>query len=437
MVVMAILVTSKRSVWIRLRGFGQAVLQCGTDTVTFDLTATGHARTFNFGTWAKREFIITPKDSSSIITGLTCDCNELTKLDVSDLKDLTALFCHNNQLSELIFNKNHVSLGTLVCYGNKLTSLNVSELTNLVHLVCHNNQLQTLGVAGLTKLEYLNCMHNKLSGTALNNLFNALPSAPSGILAQLYVKDNPGTTGTELCNPTIATNKRWMIDYVPLKKPTITLTTLAGTWSVSVILKGSGPISINWGDGTSDNYSLSTNDCICTHTYTDATVHQIEITSDILTFLNCSYNAFTDIDVSKNPSIETLYCQSSQLTRLNASGLVKLKSLYCSDNKLTALNVNGNTILEALYCQNNQLTSLDASGLTKLKSLFCYFNKLSSLGVSGNISLEILNCEGNQLTRLDISGLAKLKSLCCRDNNLTNFTVLTNSNMIVSLNYEP
>jgi hypothetical protein len=89
---------------------------------------------------------------------------------------------------------------------------------------------------------------------------------------------------------------------------------------------------------------------------------------------------------------------------------VSLTYLYCSWNQLTSLDVSACTALTSLWCDGNQLTSLDVSTCSALTRLDCYSNLLTSLDVSANTALTYLYCGGNQLTSLDV-----------RNGNNTNF----------------
>jgi hypothetical protein len=62
------------------------------------------------------------------------------------------------------------------------------------------------------------------------------------------------------------------------------------------------------------------------------------------------------------------------------------------------------TALTWLYCSGNQLTSLDISKLTKLSTLGCYNNQLTTLGILPN-SLTGLQCKQTAWTGLDVTGL--------------------------------
>ena len=146
-----------------------------------------------------------------------------------------------------------------------------------------------------------------------------------------------------------------------------------------------------------------------------------------LTYLYCSINQLTSLDVSKNTALKELQCNSNQLTSLDVSQNTKLTYLYCSSNQLTSLDVSKNTALKGLYCNSNQLTSLDVSKNTALEELFCSSNQLTSLDVSKNTALETLRCSSNQLTSLDVSKNTALKELQCNSNQLTSLDVSQNT----------
>ena len=72
---------------------------------------------------------------------------------------------------------------------------------------------------------------------------------------------------------------------------------------------------------------------------------------------------------------------SLSLYRKNISDLtgiedfIALSFLNCSSNQLTNLDVSQNTALTGLYCDDNQLTNLDVSKNTALIALGCGGNK--------------------------------------------------------------
>jgi Leucine-rich repeat (LRR) protein len=120
-----------------------------------------------------------------------------------------------------------------------------------------------------------------------------------------------------------------------------------------------------------------------------------------LTWLWCSDNQLTSLNLSQNTALTYLSCYSNQLTSLDVSGATALTTLYCSYNQLTSLNVSQNTALTELYCYYNQLTSLNVSGATALTTLWCYENQLECLDISNNPNLSQLYCSNNLLEQLN------------------------------------
>ena len=146
-----------------------------------------------------------------------------------------------------------------------------------------------------------------------------------------------------------------------------------------------------------------------------------------LTWLECSSNQLTSLDVSKNTALTGLVCDVNQLTSLDVSQNTALTQLWCQSNQLTSLDVSKNTALIQLFCYSNQLTSLDVSGCTALTELRCYSNQLTSLNVSGCTALKTLYCYNNQLTSLDVSHNTALTSLSCGLNQQTSLDVSQNT----------
>ena len=169
-----------------------------------------------------------------------------------------------------------------------------------------------------------------------------------------------------------------------------------------------------------------------------------------LTYLNCSYNQLTSLNVSNNTALTGLWCNENQIASLDVSNNHFLKELDCGGNQLTTLDVSQstdltlldcggdqistldvsqNTDLTYLECAGNQLTSLDVSNNTALTYLHCEYNQLTILDVSNNIVLSIFNCDGNQLTTLDLSQNMFLVDVGCYQNQLISLDVRNGNNI--------
>lgn len=82
-----------------------------------------------------------------------------------------------------------------------------------------------------------------------------------------------------------------------------------------------------------------------------------------LTYLNCSRNPLTSIDVSKNTALIKLCCANCELETLDVRNNTELQELQCHNYNI---GVIGQT--------SNNLTSLDLSKNPKLTTLFCEDN---------------------------------------------------------------
>ena len=199
-------------------------------------------------------------------------------------------------------------------------------------------------------------------------------------------------------------------------------------------------ITVNWGDGTTENFVSAINDdeelysdfvADLEHEYTEKGTHTITITGkniiefgwEALTSMSTFTNAIYSIDASKCTTLESLYCYNSG----DDNGLIEL---YCynsgDDNGLIELNLNGCSALKSLEIEGD-LTSLDISDCTALTYLNCYDNQLTSLDVTQNTALTELDCGGNELTSLDVAKNTALTSLNCGYNQLTSLDVTKNT----------
>ena len=195
---------------------------------------------------------------------------------------------------------------------------------------------------------------------------------------------------------------------------------------------GSNNIIINWGDGTpSSTYNGTGFGIPIPHTYADTIRYNVLITTTdantVLTYLYCSSNQLTALDVSGATELWRLSCFSNQLTALDVSQNTTLTELYCSSNQFSALDVSQNTALTELYCESNQLSALDLSKNTALTKLSCEFNQLKTLDLSQNAALTELRCRSNQLSALDLSQNTALTGLFCSSNRLTALDVSQNT----------
>jgi hypothetical protein len=159
--------------------------------------------------------------------------------------------------------------------------------------------------------------------------------------------------------------------------------------------------------------------------------------------LDCSFNAVTELDLSKNINLRSLDCRGNQLTALNTGSLPDLEKLSCNHNRLMGLELSRNPMLKELNCNKNELHGLDLKNNARLEALDCGFNRIRNLDVSSNAMLANLACYWNILSELHVDHNVSLKKLNCSYNalfdlNLDQNTRLTHvecaNNYLISLN---
>jgi len=172
------------------------------------------------------------------IEGLGCASNQLTDLNVRRYPNLSSLICSYNKLTAL--DVSNTELIWLECAYNLLTTIDVSNcialdelrVTNcplinldvsscaaLSLLYVSDCQLAALDVSKNTALSRLYCDGNKLTASALNDLFRTLRTLPGGKNALpgywIYIRSNPGT---DYCDFSIAEEKGWMFGRASQKE---------------------------------------------------------------------------------------------------------------------------------------------------------------------------------------------------------------------------
>ena len=154
-----------------------------------------------------------------------------------------------------------------------------------------------------------------------------------------------------------------------------------------------------------------------------------------LTYLNCSQNNLSALDVRSNTKLQTLALYDNDISSLDVSKNTELQTLSCGEiydggvhgNKLSALDVTHNTELTQLVVSGNQLSSLNLINNTKLQILFCVQNNIGSLDLSHNKELVRLLCYSNPITSLNLDQNTKLQILYCGDCGLTSLNLSGNT----------
>ena len=168
--------------------------------------------------------------------------------------------------------------------------------------------------------------------------------------------------------------------------------------NLKINLRGSGPLTIDWGDGAIESRRLTPGILAYSHHYNNGTRRTIIIYGQNITHLTCEGCRLTGLDISNNTELKFLHCARNRLTHLDVGKNIALTNLVCDNNQLTVLDLSANTALTVLHCSNNELKSLDVNKNRSLTNLICEGNFLTGLYASNTEALMLLNCRKNKLS---------------------------------------
>ena len=152
-----------------------------------------------------------------------------------------------------------------------------------------------------------------------------------------------------------------------------------------------------------------------------------------LTSIDISGNNILSVNLSNNTSLEMINLWSNNLsctTDINLTGNISLETVFLAGNQFTSFN--GSFLppsVTELWLYNNNLTSVDLSSNTALVDLRMNRNNLTTLDfLSANVNLEFLAVGGNQLKgHFDFSGFPHLHTLYLNENYITSINIMGTS----------
>ena len=246
-------------------------------------------------------------------------------LDVSKLSKLRYLKCEGNDLTGLNVS-GLANISTIQCANNQLSSLDLTGLSTLTTLQCNGNALTTLDLSGLSKLEDFRCHRNN-------------------DLAELKGLADCTSLGILTCSE--------------CKLETLDITTLTN-----------------------------------------------------LTELNCSDNGLTGlVGLTDKTNLKEVRATSNQFEQLDVSGCRQMTKLWCSYNQQLK-EITGLKDCEALKdfdCRKSSLSAVDLSGVPALCTVKCDNTPLTEVtlktgklkiesGANGTAYISGIQLENNQVS---------------------------------------
>ena len=165
--------------------------------------------------------------------------------------------------------------------------------------------------------------------------------------------------------------------------------------------------------------------------------------SNSLTQINSSNNYLTSLNTSNHTQLVDINVASNNITNLTLPLSTTLVNLNFSYNNITTIDLSQTPNIVDLIGYNNSLTAINTTNLNNLSLLTISNNNIASLDLTQNTQLLNLNCAGNNLTNLDLSQNSNLTYINCNSNSLSALeltnninlnTIICSSNQITNLN---
>jgi Leucine-rich repeat (LRR) protein len=318
---------------------------------------------------------------------LNCTNNNLSTINLTKNDSLRELNCVNNKISSLNLEKN-LKLNNLLISDNKLSSLNLTKNDSIRSIYAERNILSSLNLSKNKKLNYLNISYNKLSTLDISeNTLLEILDVSSNNLTSLNLKNGNnillGNSVNFIDNPNLSciqvddaeySNTNW----TTFKDATATFNTNCPLEYIALQDSNFEQKLIDLGiDNDGLNGKISSSD-INTVTSLDLSYSNITNLSGIegftsLSYLDCSNNQLTNLDLTNNVLLETLNASSNKITSLDLSKNSKLTIVYVVSNSLVFLNLqNGNnTNMIILNVTGKKSASAISTSFLGLNQLAC------------------------------------------------------------------
>lgn len=309
-------------------------------------------------------------EAFTMLTELSANVSKIDSLDLSQNKALVKLFWSNNNLTSIDLSNNTLLENVSIVNGNT-KNVNLTNLTNLKYLTLSNNKIETIDLNDNINLIHVNLNNNNLSNLNLdknqnlkilncnyNPYLGKICISPLSIIDSGWKKDSTAIFTTNCDTTYISPNSPI---YIP--DPNFKAALLEDT----AINKDSDKENISYQEAQNAKGAISVSNKNIT------SLIGIEAFKNII-FLNFSNNLVSNVDLSNNTELGSIYCESNNLSNLNLENNTKLWQLYCKDNKFTTLDLRNNDSLILADCRNNILTLIQMGDSYQHIYLMCIGN---------------------------------------------------------------
>lgn len=365
-----------------------------------------------------------------LVGNTAINTNSDAEIQVSEASSFTgAINCFNLGISSLTGIEYFTSATGIRCQMNQLTTLDVSQNTGLVTLNFSDNNLTYCNVANGFNT---NMGAGDFNGTNNPNLTCVNVDNLSWSNTAWFGWIDSGASFSTNCPPCIinipdANFKSYLVGNSAINTNGDTEIQCSEASSYSGII--SCP-NLSIADLTGIEAFTSVNLLYCNGNL----LTSIDLSSNsALTTLYCNDNQLSTLALSDNPLLSNLHCDNNLLTSLDVTTNPNLQYLHCYENQISTLDISQNSALEELVTGDNNLTSIDVTSNTSLELIDIDQNQISNIDLSQNSALQDFYARNNLLTTLDFSNNTLLDWIVVNGNpNLESIDISNGNNTIVS-----
>lgn len=370
---------------------------------------------------------------NTLLTTINIDGLNIDSLDLRNNTALTDITFNDGSLKSVLFGYNtplaHISL-----QRNQLTDLNLSMVrdSTLIQLYVEGNKLTHLNISGKVNLASLNVYNNQLSSLDLSDY--------KGVYNFLNVSANPALK--EICafDSDEKNNDLWM--YIPIFKDPAQKFVYCGSDPIvtfddyelkKLILNYNGYSDLNQDKEIQVSEALSVRKLlISSGSMLTKQSKGLEAFGN-LTYLDISGTYIKDIDFSKYPLLDTVYCFGGSFTEVDLSKNTRLISIDFGDNyNLREIRFPSDQgKISRLGLLHNNLTYLNVAKMTSLRELLCNGLSSVSLDLTKNRFLNVLYAtESPNLKFICVANIDSLNRKIFEKDAATNWSETCNDSII-------
>ena len=338
--------------------------------------------------------------SNPNIIAVVCSETALSRLDLSGLPALRSLTCYDCNLGELDVSAN-TALEALYCGGNSIQYLDLSRNVVLENLQCEENELSSLDVRNNTLLSTLRVNGNNIpalnlaNNTSLNYLYGG-----QSVLAKAKVTGDSAilNLGSLIGESNTAYVSNVSGGSYDSDTGLVTISIPSGVGSVSISYDYNTQAAPSNGGIISVTATVILEEdgaYISPATFPDAAFRSYVIDyldEDGLGYLtreqlegvysiSCEGMGIRSLKgIEYFPNVFSLYCSNNEISEIDMSALPSLAELYCSNNDIYHLDKVDT--LSSLDCSGNFITELDFGQLGFMSTLDVSRNRIATLGLS-------------------------------------------------------